>query len=32
MIFVSHRIDEVSHIVNRKIQMDLGKVISDEKI
>lgn len=32
MIFVSHRIDEVSHIINRKIQMDLGKVISDEKI
>ena len=32
MIFISHRIEEVSHIVNRKIEMDLGKVILDEKI
>ncbi|AXX87883.1 copper ABC transporter NosDFY, putative ATP-binding protein NosF [Malaciobacter marinus] len=31
MIFISHRIDEVSHIVNRKIEMDLGKVVYDEK-
>lgn len=32
MIFISHRIEEVHHIVNRKIEMDLGKVILDEKI
>lgn len=31
-IFISHRIEEVSHIVNRKIEMDLGKVVADEKI
>ena len=29
-IFVTHRIEEVQSIVNRKIYMDLGKVISDE--
>lgn len=32
MLFISHRIEEVHHIVNRKIEMDLGKVILDEKI
>lgn len=32
MIFISHRIEEVGHIVTRKIEMDLGKVIVDEKI
>lgn len=32
MIFISHRIEEVGHIVSRKIEMDLGKVIVDEKI
>lgn len=32
MIFISHRIEEVNHIVNRKIEMDLGKVILDEKL
>ena len=31
-IFISHRIEEVSHIVNRKIEMDLGKVVVDEKL
>lgn len=32
MLFISHRIEEVHHIVNRKIEMDLGKVILDEQI
>ena len=32
MIFISHRIEEVHHIVNRKIEMDLGKVVLDEQI
>lgn len=31
-LFISHRIEEVSGIVNRKIELDLGKVIIDEKI
>ena len=31
-IFISHRIEEVSNIVNRKIELDLGKVVLDEKI
>lgn len=31
-IFISHRIEEVSDIVNRKIELDLGKVVLDEKI
>lgn len=30
-IFISHRIEEVSNIVNRKIELDLGKVVLDEK-
>ena len=29
-LFVTHRIEEVESIVNRKIYMDLGKVVSDE--
>ena len=29
-LFVTHRIEEVEDIVNRKIYMDLGKVVSDE--
>ena len=32
IIFISHRIEEVSNLVNRKIELDLGKVILDEKI
>ncbi|QKF73092.1 copper ABC transporter NosDFY, putative ATP-binding protein NosF [Aliarcobacter faecis] len=31
-IFISHRIEEVSNIVNRRIELDLGKVVLDEKI
>ena len=31
-LFVTHRIEEVQEIVNRQVYMDLGKVISDEKV
>ncbi len=31
-LFVTHRIEEVEAIVNRKVYMDLGKVVSDERI
>ena len=32
IIFISHRIEEVLNLVNRKIELDLGKFILDEKI
>jgi ABC-2 type transport system ATP-binding protein len=32
MLFVTHRLEEVKDLVNREIYMDLGKVVSDEKI
>ena len=32
LLFVTHRLDEVEEIVNRQIYMDLGKVVSDEKV
>ena len=31
-IYVTHRIEEVEPLVNRKIYMDLGKVIEDERL
>ncbi len=31
-LFVTHRVEEVKGIVNRQIYMDLGEVVSDEKI
>lgn len=31
-LFVTHRLDELKAIVNRQIYMDLGKVVSDEKV
>jgi ABC-2 type transport system ATP-binding protein len=31
-IFISHRLEEISNIANRKIELDLGKVVLDEKI
>jgi len=31
-LFVTHRLDEIEEIVNRQVYMDLGKVISDERI
>lgn len=32
MIISSHRIDEVSSLVNRVIEMDLGKVVLDDRV
>ena len=31
-IFITHRLDEVESLINRKIYMDLGKVVEDEKV
>ncbi len=31
-IFITHRLEEVEGLVNRKIYMDLGKVVEDERI
>lgn len=31
-LFVTHRLDEVKDIVNRQIYMDLGTIVSDERI
>jgi ABC-2 type transport system ATP-binding protein len=31
-LFITHRLDEIEDLVNRKIYMDLGKVVEDEKI
>ncbi len=31
-LFVTHRLDELDGIINRQIYMDLGKIVSDEKI
>lgn len=32
LLFVTHRLEEVKELVNRQIYMDLGKIISDEKV
>jgi ABC-2 type transport system ATP-binding protein len=32
LLFVTHRLEEVEQLVNRQIYMDMGKIISDEKI
>lgn len=32
LLFVTHRLDEVKEIVNRQIYMDLGKIMSDERV
>lgn len=32
LLFVTHRLEEVKNLVNRQIYMDMGKIISDEKI
>ncbi len=29
MIFISHRLEEIGDLVNRKIEMDLGRVVND---
>ena len=31
-LFVTHRIEEVQAIVNRQVYMDMGKIVSDEKL
>ena len=32
LLFVTHRLEEVQDLVNRQIYMDLGKIVSDDKI
>ena len=32
LLFVTHRLDEVKDIVNRQVYMDLGKIVSDERV
>lgn len=32
LLFVTHRLEEIKDLVNRQIYMDLGKVVSDDKI
>ena len=32
MLFITHRLEEVSSLVNREVYMDLGNIKSDEKI
>lgn len=32
LLFVTHRLEEVEALVNREVYMDLGKVVSDERI
>ncbi len=32
LLFVTHRLEEVKDLVNREVYMDLGKVVSDEKL
>lgn len=32
MLFITHRYEEVAELVERKIYMDMGKIITDEKV
>ncbi len=32
LLFITHRLDEIEHLVNRVVYMDLGKVVNDEKL
>ena len=32
VLFVTHRLEEVKALVNRQIYMDLGKIVSDERV
>ena len=32
LLFVTHRLEEVQDLVNRQIYMDLGKIVSDDKV
>jgi len=31
-LFITHRLEEVKELINRKIYLDLGKVVEDEKV
>ncbi len=31
-IFITHRLDEIEKLINRKIYLDLGRVVEDEKV
>jgi len=31
-LFITHRLEEIESLVNRKIYMDLGKIVEDEKL
>jgi len=31
-LFITHRLDEIEKLVNRKVYMDLGEVVEDEKV
>ena len=31
-IYITHRLDEIEPLVNRKIYMELGKIIEDERL
>ncbi len=31
-LFITHRLDEIENLINRKVYMDLGKIVEDEKI
>ncbi len=31
-LFISHRLDEIEHLINRTIYMDLGEIVKDEKL
>jgi ABC-2 type transport system ATP-binding protein len=32
LLFVTHRLEEVKDLINRQIYMDLGKIVSDERL
>jgi ABC-2 type transport system ATP-binding protein len=32
LLFITHRLDEIEHLVNRVVYMDLGKIVSDEAV
>ncbi len=32
LLFVTHRLEEVKDLVNRQVYMDMGKVVSDERV
>lgn len=32
LLFVTHRLEEVESLVNREVYMDMGKIVSDERI